>query len=420
MPNPDDNRTVPGTSILLFYSLVTIGIIFLSVLVAIKVKAVPESVTYVGSTQCQSCHKKHFHHWQSSLHAKMMRPVQGNTLADISESSMVAFEPTEAVWAIGSKWEQQFMGEVDGEQTLLPGAWMIADQQWELKNWDGWQVPEPLIRCHGCHTVGLDVNSGGFIEPSIGCESCHGPSSWHVKTKGLGKAYVSLDAQVCGQCHSRGKSSNGIHFFPVDFKPWQNLDEHFDQLQPYPSQTSSHWWGNGHARKRHQEYSAWQQGGHSNSLKSLTEHYDGRYGNVSSDCLYCHAAEATLKDKTHGLALDDVKNGISCAVCHNVHGQLDKLRMQCSGCHGVGAYYHQPEKNRQHVPCPNEADVSCVNCHMPLTGWNGGEYTLHSHSPKLIPPSDTELYGVPNSCANGGCHADKNTEWLQAQYDVLR
>lgn len=38
---------------------------------------------------------------------------------------------------------------------------------------------------------------------------------------------------------------------------------------------------------------------------------------------------------------------------------------------------------------------------------------LHIHHPGIIPTSDTERYGVPSSCANGPCHADRPTDWLQ-------
>jgi len=47
---------------------------------------------------------------------------------------------------------------------------------------------------------------------------------------------------------------------------------------------------------------------------------------------------------------------------------------------------------------------------------NGGDYTLHSHRAGIIPPSDTKKFGVPNSCANGGCHGDQTTEWLNDKF----
>jgi hypothetical protein len=274
----------------------------------------------------------------------MMRRVTDSdvVVADLSlDNPDLLFHPEDAVWAIGSKWEQQFMGH-DGEtETLLPGAWQVGPQRWNSRNWDGWQVPVPLRRCHGCHTVGLDVNTGHFVEPGIGCESCHGPGEWHADTTwGMGQVYSSLDAQICGQCHSRGKSKDDVYFFPVGYRPGLNMDDFFDHLPPDPDQNSSYWWANGSERKRHQEYPAWRRGGHVDSLKSLTENYDGRYGEVTSDCLTCHAGEAAVIGQGHDLDLDDVQYGITCAVCHNVHGDLDKPRMDCAQCHSDGAFHH--------------------------------------------------------------------------------
>jgi hypothetical protein len=55
---------------------------------------------------------------------------------------------------------------------------------------------------------------------------------------------------------------------------------------------------------------------------------------------------------------------------------------------------------------------------MPLTAKSGGGMNLHSHHPGIVPPSDTERFGVPSSCANGDCHRDASTEWLQARFEA--
>ena len=398
--------------------LVIIAVIFLmSGAVYIKQIPIPEDTEYVGSRDCQNCHLNEHSDWFSSLHSKIMRRVDrpGVIVANL-ESEDITFHTNEAVWAIGSKWEQQFMGEEEGAETLLPGAWLINQKKWKTTGWDGWQAPEPLQRCHGCHTVGLDVETGKFTEASVGCESCHGPGSWHSNTAGLGKIYSGLDPQVCGQCHTRGRSIDGQYFFPEGFKPGHQLADYFKEEEPDYIQNSSKWWTNGHPRKRHQEYYSWRQGGHVNSLKSLKENYDGKYGKVTSKCLSCHAGEAINDDQSEDYNLDEVEYGITCVVCHNSHGDLDKPKLECSSCHGRGAFYHQPQANQNHVACPQSANVQCQQCHMPLTVMNGGDYTLHSHKAGIIPPGDTRQFEVPNSCANGGCHQDKDLDWQEAAF----
>jgi hypothetical protein len=378
---------------------------------------IPEDATYIGSDACGTCHWKAHGGWEDSLHPKMMRRVEGEgvVLADFHSGDQ-PFALSEAVWAIGSRFEQQFMGH-DGEtETLLPGAWLVDEGRWQTTGWDGWQVPVPLQRCHGCHTVGLDVETGEFVEPGIGCESCHGPGSWHRSTLGIGRIGSTLDAQVCGQCHTRGRSVDGQYFFPVGYRIGEPLEAYFRETVPTRGQNSAAWWGNGREHKRHQEYYAWRQGGHAQSLRRLTEDYDGRYGEVSAACLRCHSAEVAV-DPRREPSLDRVKHGITCAVCHNVHGGLEERRHDCAYCHENGAFFHQPERNAGHVVCGDDTGVTCVDCHMPRTAKNGGGLHLHSHHPGIVPPSDTEQFGVPSSCANGSCHRDRETDWLQAELE---
>lgn len=402
-------------------ALLLIAVVVTITAAVIKTRAIPGDAAYVGSERCQDCHGELHEAWGNSLHPAMMRPVMepGVVVADLaSAAENRLFDPSEAVWAIGSKWEQQFMGRKDGQETLLPGAWLVDQGRWKQTGWDGWQVPVPLKRCHGCHTVGLDVATGSFVEPGIGCESCHGPGGWHVDTLGIGRIHSSLDAQVCGQCHTRGRSADGSHYFPVDYRLGAPLQDYFKESLPHPGQNTSHWWGNGRERKRHQEYAAWRRGGHADSLKSVADGYDGRYGEVTGECLRCHSAEGALSADRGAIGLAQAQHGITCAVCHNTHGSLDQPRVSCAQCHPTGAYYHEPTKNTNHSPCPVNAKVSCIDCHMPVTVNNGGRLSLHSHAPGVVRPRDRERYGVPSSCDSGGCHAETELSALQRQFEA--
>lgn len=405
------------TRILLIALGVLLSLTVVSGVYYIKQQPLTANTTYIGSKRCVSCHMNEHDDWSSSMHSKMMRKVTDSNVivADLNAED-ITFDPSQAVWAIGSKWEQQFMGVVDGHEVLLPGAWLNSTQKWKTQGWDGWTVPDPLKRCHGCHTVGLNAGTGEFIEPSVGCESCHGPGDWHADTMGIGEIASGLDAQICGQCHTRGHSKEGGLFYPYGYRPGGKLADYFDEVKPYAAQNTSQWWRNGHARKRHQEYYSWRQGGHADSLKHLKTDYDGRYGDVTSKCVSCHAGEAAVDNMSESYLLEEVEQGITCAVCHNSHGKLDRPRLDCIDCHTGGAFHHQPDKNLEHIACPKDANVGCVGCHMPKTVMNGGDYTLHSHKAGVIRPIETAEIGVPNSCANGGCHADRSIEWLEAAF----
>lgn len=408
------------TNLFLSSAVLFLAVTGLCLLAFMKIASPASEDGYVGSARCIHCHEEQNREWSGSLHTKMMRPADdpGVVVARFAESDEGRqFELDEAVWAIGGKWEQQFMGHNGERETLLPGVWLGEIGTWDFKGWDGWQEPIPLSRCHGCHTVGLDVETGQFVEPNIGCESCHGPGEWHVVTNGLGRIHAGSDSETCGQCHARGVDPSNEYFFPVGFRPGMDLDAHFRFDEPSPDQTSSSWWGNGSERRRHQEYTAWRVGGHAHSLEALKNGYDGRYGEVTAQCLSCHSGDYILAPERSKPSFSDVKQGITCAVCHNAHGDLDQARVDCAACHTTGAFEHGRARNADHVPCPADAEVGCVDCHMPLTGTLGGLFSLHSHRPGIVQPIETERWGVPNSCSNGGCHEREPAGDMQARFD---
>jgi hypothetical protein len=405
-------------SALVAVALLLAGGVFITVAI-VRSMPIDEDAAYVGSVACEGCHAREHADWASSLHTKMMRPVDGPgvLVADLHDPG-VRFDRADAVWAIGGKWEQQLMGHDGDTETLLAGAWSVSTQRWDFKGWDGWQLPVPLRRCHGCHTVGLDVETGRFVEPNIGCESCHGPGGWHVSTWGLGRLHSSADAQICGQCHARGTTADGALFFPYGYRPGAELVDFFVEEQPSVGQTTGHWWGNGFERNRHQEYTAWSGGGHAESLDRLRDKYDGRYGVVSDACLDCHSGDYILAPRRGRPSVETARYGVTCAVCHNVHGRLDEPALTCGACHGAGAFYHRAELNASHVACGADAGVGCVGCHMPLVGKIGGTYMLHSHRPGVVSPEDSVQYGMPNSCMNGSCHPDATLEWALSAYSA--
>jgi hypothetical protein len=88
---------------------------------------------------------------------------------------------------------------------------------------------------------------------------------------------------------------------------------------------------------------------------------------------------------------------------------------RCGECHLDPAAGGELSPN-PHFPCPSDK-VRCADCHMPRIVKTGGAFSLHSHAFKIVPP-DASLKDpeMPNSCQNGGCHADKSVEWAVSAY----
>ncbi len=66
---------------------------------------------------------------------------------------------------------------------------------------------EEIKGCYLCHTTGYE-KPGGFVSPektpylkNAGCEVCHGPGEFHVKTKGAHDIKRRMTMKDCEVCH---------------------------------------------------------------------------------------------------------------------------------------------------------------------------------------------------------------------------
>ena len=111
--------------------------------------SLPEGLEYIGSKACQSCHDYEYNKWSTKAHSHAYSTLE----------------------KAGSQYD-----------------------------------PE----CAICHTVGMRYEQGFISEAGtaylkdVGCESCHGPGSEHLKT--LGKVKTTEPKQQCAECHTSERS----------------------------------------------------------------------------------------------------------------------------------------------------------------------------------------------------------------------
>ncbi len=113
--------------------------------------SLPNGLKYTGSESCKLCHDYEYEKWSAKVHAHAYATLE----------------------KVGSQFD-----------------------------------PECIV----CHVVGFEYESGFISEgktdylKNVGCESCHGPGSEHIRT--LGKAGTTGPMLDCGDCHTPEQSAD--------------------------------------------------------------------------------------------------------------------------------------------------------------------------------------------------------------------
>ncbi len=413
---------------------------------------VSDKATYVTSSNCQECHTKQYTSWRNNtLHPYMFLPVEHPDAKILGNFSLndpsVTFKKEDIEYVIGSKWEQVYVQMIDGEYYPFPAKWYVIQKRWVPYKVDSWRETPLSYKCNGCHTTGFDPNTLKFEEFGVGCEACHGPGSLHIQYRQKIDQQIctichevnnnevdnyqfivkDVSPSVCGQCHNRGTSSKGdaikgIQFnFPIDYKPGGDLRiSKFTPSTPENDNKMKNWWGNGLSKNRHQEFSDWVNSPHSQSLTNMiigqSKNSSG-CGRTSSPCLECHTTDYRHAPENEKPDVYSAKLGVTCVVCHEPHGRNTAItgetsgRVKCIDCHT--GMTNGPDIN--HHPCKSD-QVQCADCHMPRIVKTGGFFSLASHALRIVPP-DPSTENMPNSCQNGGCHAERDLNWAVQTYE---
>jgi predicted CXXCH cytochrome family protein len=312
----------------------------------------------------------------------------------------------------------------------------------ESKHADAWASleanPAAADYCNDCHTVsalGNKANGENLVayaatkDPryqDVQCESCHGGGLEHVTdpSKAQPKASIATHEDAtdgCGECH-----------------------------------TDSH----------HPFVGEWEQSRHAHVTPSVITNVASNPANYTS-CLDCHDGKSALKNKfgvksEYTEATDGKYQGITCAVCHDPHGNGKKAQLRmtadardpmqnlCFQCHNRGArpsgntsrnYPHAAQgptifgeigwlppgftSDKIYGTHSSEANPGlCATCHLAnftVTDKATGKFTMNTtgHLFKALPCLDPAT-GVPSGnenctmsqrsfkgCTGSGCHGSE-------------
>jgi predicted CXXCH cytochrome family protein len=442
----------------------------------------PPSPTYVGSDKCIACHSDVYESWSTTLHAKMiLDPAQNPKaiLADLSKLSSVItntkllYKKADIVLTVGSRYRQRYIlaDPKTGRLVMGAGQWNIGGQEPAASD-GAWQSAAAgddwLKECAGCHTTGFDLEKATkftaanykagkgtpFVELGIGCEACHGPGSEHIVPGKSTKDNIpvnkteALDAQICGQCHTRGISRDDTgqtHQYPLGYMPGGDLrTANWTPVEPSGQNADPNWWVDGHAKQYRQQYLEWLPSGHATALDTLK-----KQGGQDS-CAVCHSADAFLasQDKTaQPVKLADAKFDITCQTCHDPHNMStqppdgllrDESYQECTACHNATSGGAQPIKAGDEVHesvqemyegkgavgvedqasshfAAKDGQPTCVSCHMPGTAQSAGMIATHDWT--IVMPGKAEK-GEPSACST--CHINGKANAPQFSADALQ
>ena len=389
----------------LFLGLVVLTILACGAEQAVDVKTIMANPkTYVGSDTCKMCHLEHYDSWQMTLHSRMLQDAEKNQDAiivpidektireDLTElgdklkvpaDQVYVPEVEEIKYTIGSQWKQRYLVKKNGDFFIAPVQYNSETHRWVNYHEADWDKRPWLLKCGGCHATGVDLEKKTFVEPGVGCESCHGKGSWHAalpKTAVFekrqtivnpAKLTMGVAVQICGSCHNRGKATQHKGAgWPVGYEPGKSL-EAFYKSTSFEGGDVKHVYANEFSKGHHQQYIDWQQ----------SQHF--REGVTCTSCHYVHQLGiAPTRSQTVGAGSQQ------CFECHTI---LNKTT-----AHAIHSF------------------ANCVGCHMPRIAKSAESGDIHSHVFVALLPKDTiDNPEVPNSCQN--CHKHKDADLKELQ-----
>jgi len=391
--------------------------------------------TFVGSIECQDCHKPEYDKWLGSHHERAMDVANENSvLGDFNDAEFTIHGITSRFYRKDGKYfvhtngpggemgdfeithtfgwfplQQYLVPFPGGRLQTLPLAWNSRTNQWfkvppegptdpsdwlywtnAAQNWNG--------MCAQCHSTRLEKNfdpqSGTYdttwSDINVGCEACHGAGSNHVKWAQMSDmarptvANFELTQQtsgisskelveICAPCHSRRGAMGDETHAKADF-----LDNYLPSL--------------------------------------LTEDLYFADGQIEDE-VYVYGSFIQSKMYRH-----DVR----CSDCHDVHSikLIKEGNDLCLQCHRAAQYntrehhFHkqagetgEPIKSAEgEVLFEVGSGALCVQCHMPGRIYMGADYRP-DHSFRVPDPVLDAAIGAPDACLR--CHVDKDTQWSQ-------
>jgi len=396
--------------------------------------------SYVGSSECQSCHENAYDAWRGSHHDLAMDSATAETvlgdfddatftyaditstfstrdgryfvrtdgpvgeLADYEITYVFGFDPLQQylirfpdgrLQTLGLAWDERSTGQggqrwfhlYPGDSVLAghPLHWTSRDQAWNYQ-------------CAECHSTNLqrgydaatDTYETTWSEIDVACEACHGPGSAHVA---WAAAYDADDGSDLGLVTRLGS----LDAARWEFEPGSIVAH---RTAPRVDHTEVESCARCHAR-RGLSVADYEPGGLFLQTHMPSLLLEGLYEPDGQILDEVYVYGSFIQSKMY-------QAGVTCSDCHDPHSPhiASDPNAMCSQCHLASAYdavthsFHDRGDN-----------VGCVDCHMvPKT------YMVvdprRDHSFRIPRPDLSAAIGTSNACSN--CHVDRSNSWAAA------
>ena len=328
---------------------------------------------YAGSGVCASCHQIQYKGWVKTFHSTVAQDTKKDPsaiLADMNDPDL-PFKKNDISYAIGGHWDQRYLTRIGDDYYILPRLWSVQSKKWRPYSTYGWQKRPYSKYCVGCHSVGFDPATKAFAEHSVGCESCHGPGAAHAKLPGkkniVNPKRLPEDRaeEVCASCHVRGKDPSGEYFFPIGWRPGEDLSEHLVPLEKNEGESDR--------AAIHRLWDKWK---------------SDREAQARSRCEVC-GIHQNMKPQGSQVSVNAI-----CMSCHE----------------------YDEETYARHSHHKSAESVGCTDCHQQkdVDKAEGKDENVHSYGFFLIHPQGCWDTAIDKRC--GKCHADKPADWANRTF----
>ncbi|MEE8103961.1 MAG: HEAT repeat domain-containing protein [Planctomycetota bacterium] len=390
---------------------------------------------WVAAAECQECHPDIYASWSTTAHGRTIRefepemsavPFDGGTFwaRDIKHKMGPGAEmecegpdgdratyPVDMV--IGVRRVQMFTTRFpDGKIQVLPVFTEVPAKKWfdyadfifggpgdfdiEIDGPNSWYLFARNFnsRCGRCHMTPYEVNydpdEGSYdtkwIEPVVGCDSCHGPGGAHIdhhKQKLPGpdpitnpaKLTIDVANQACAKCHSENDE------IVPGFRPGDELFAYFDV---HGLEDDAHLYPDGRAKEL---------------IHAFMQHEQSP----------CSAMKCTTCHDPHGSGkLGDLIEYPPGHARAPPYGEL----IMCTQCH-TKISRNIPAHTKHKYPGPGS---DCVACHMPRMLIEGGHGKVYDHTISIPSTTNTRRHLSPNACRS--CHTTEDPTILDEKFQA--